>query len=219
MGASRTENTGLYWALSGGGGGTYGVVWSLTSKAHKDIPVSGANLKFTSTNISADTYYQAVGAYHSTLPKIVDAGAMSVWVFTNESFTISPLTGPGVSKEQLTALLKPFTDTLSALGIQYNMTVIRFPRYLAEFQAMQGPIQVGIAQYGGRLVPRSVVENNNDALTAAYRNITEDGATFIGVGVNVSKAVAGEVYNAVLPALRDTLIDSVINMYVTIKCG
>lgn len=45
--ASRTENTDLYWALSGGGGGTYGVVWSLTSKAHQDIPVSVVNLTFT----------------------------------------------------------------------------------------------------------------------------------------------------------------------------
>jgi hypothetical protein len=42
--ASRVENSDLFWALSGGGGGTYGVVMSLTSKAHYDIPVSGANL-------------------------------------------------------------------------------------------------------------------------------------------------------------------------------
>lgn len=26
--ASRAENSDLFWALSGGGGGTYGVVWS-----------------------------------------------------------------------------------------------------------------------------------------------------------------------------------------------
>jgi hypothetical protein len=54
------------------------------------------------------------------------------------------------------------------------------------------------------------VLNNNDALTNAYRHITEDGALFIGVGVNVSKKVAGDVDNAVLPAWRDTLIDTVI---------
>lgn len=208
--ASRSQNSDLYWALSGGGGGTYGVVWSLTAKAHKALPVSGANLTFTNANISADTFYEAVGAYHALLPPIVDAGAMSIWYFTNTSFSISPLTAPGISKDHLTAVLKPFTDTLTSLGIKYDMTVRQFPSYLAELNTMQGPLEVGIAQYGGRLIPRSVVESNNDALTAAFRNITEDGALVVGVGLNVSKAVAGDVDNAVLPAWRDTLIDAVI---------
>jgi FAD binding domain len=209
--ASRDSNLDLYWALSGGGGGTYGVVWSLTAKAHKDIPVSGANLTFTNEGISQDTYYEAVKAYHASLPSIVDAGAMSVWYFSNASFSISPLTGPGISEEDLVGLLKPFTDTLDRLGIPFDMVSKQFPGYLEEFNEMQGPIQVGIAQYGGRLIPRSVVENNNDDLTNAYRHITEDGALFIGLGVNVSKAVAGDVYNAVLPAWRETLIDTVIS--------
>lgn len=46
--ANRYNNSDLYWALSGGGGGTYGVTTSLTAKAHADIPVSGVNLTFTS---------------------------------------------------------------------------------------------------------------------------------------------------------------------------
>ena len=208
--ASRTQNSGLYWALSGGGGGTYGVVWSLASKAHQDTQVSGANLTFTNANISADTFYEAVGIYHSLLPAIVDAGAMSIAYFTNTSFGISPLTAPGTPKDHLIALLKPFTDTLTKLGIKYDMTVLQFPSYLSEFTTMFGPLRVGTAQYGSRLIPRSVVQHQNDALTAAFRNITEDGATVIGIGLNVSKAVAGDVDNAVLPAWRETLIHAVL---------
>ncbi|RHZ73301.1 hypothetical protein CDV55_103270 [Aspergillus turcosus] len=200
----------LYWALCGGGGGTYGVVWSMTSKAHPGTPVSGLNLTFTNAGISQDTFYEAVALYHSTLPSIVDAGAMSVWYFTNTSFYISPLTGPNIPVAELEALVKPFTDGLTQLGIKYTTYSAQFDSYLAEFEGMQGPIQVGIAQYGGWLIPRSVVQTNNANLTAAYRAITSDGATFIGVGVNVSKAVAGDVYNAVLPAWRDTLIDTVL---------
>ncbi|GME28821.1 FAD/FMN-containing isoamyl alcohol oxidase MreA [Neofusicoccum parvum] len=208
--ANRQENSDLYWALSGGGGGTYGVVTSMTSKAHEDIPVAGANLTFSAEGLTADTYYEAVGAWHTALPKVVDAGAMVVWYFTNTSFSLSPITAPGVSAEDLTALLQPYLDKLDELNITYSTYIHQFPGYYAQFSTMQSPIQVGIAQYGGWLVPRSVVETNNDALTAAYRNITEDGAIFIGVGLNVSKAVAGDVDNAVLPAWRDTLIDTVI---------
>ncbi|KAL2866045.1 FAD-dependent oxidoreductase [Aspergillus lucknowensis] len=200
----------LFWALSGGGGGTYGVVWSLTSKAHPGNPVSGLNLTFTNTGISQDTFYKAVTLYHATLPSLVDAGAMSVWYFTNTSFFISPLTGPNIPLAKLQQLVKPFTDGLTKLGITYTTYANQFPSYLAQFTAMQGAIEISTAQYGGWLIPRSVVLENNDALTAGYRHITESGATFIGVGLNVSKAVAGDVYNAVLPAWRETLIDTTL---------
>jgi hypothetical protein len=72
------------------------------------------------------------------------------------------------------------------------------------------PIDVGIAQYGGRFIPRSLVENNNTALTAAYRFINEQGAQFIGVAANTSLASAGFPDNAVNPGWRDNLIDTVI---------
>lgn len=209
--ANREQNSDLYWALSGGGGSTYGVVWSMTSKAHTGTPVSGLNLTFTNEGVSQDTYYKAVGIYHSNLPSIIDAGAMSVWYFTNTSFAISPITGPNIPVAELINLVKPFTDALTELGITYTTYSQQFDTYLDEYNGMQGAIEVGIAQYGGWLIPRSVVETNNDDLTDTYRYITEDGAQFIGVGLNVSKALVGsDIYNAVLPAWRDTLIDTVI---------
>lgn len=91
------------------------------------------------------------------------------------------------------------------------MTSGQYPSYLAFNQAMQRVIEVGTSQYGGWLIPRSVVENNNTALSQAYREITEDGATFIGVGLNVSKQVSGDVYNTVLPAWRDALISTTLS--------
>ncbi|KAK2766506.1 hypothetical protein FQN53_006723 [Emmonsiellopsis sp. PD_33] len=197
----------LYWALSGGGGGTYGVVWSVTSKAHAATPVSGLNLTFTNTaEISKDTFYEAVTRFHAALPAIVDSGAMAIWFFTSSSFIISPITGPDITKEALVSLIEPFTKALTDIGIKYTMDAQQFPSYLTQFNTMQGEIGVGEAQYGGWLIPRSVVQTDNDALTAACRHIVEDGATFIGVGLNVSRAVTGDVHNAVFPGWRDALI-------------
>lgn len=65
--ASPTQNPDLYWALSGGGGGTYRVVYSLTSKAHPFIQTSGANLTFTSMGLSKDVYYAAIAALDTAL--------------------------------------------------------------------------------------------------------------------------------------------------------
>lgn len=208
--ANRRQNTDLYWALSGGGGGTYGVVLSMTSKAHPDTPTSAMNLTFASTNISQDAYYEAISTFHASLPAMVDAGVMSVWYFTNESFTISPTTAPDISVDDLKGFLSPLENKLKALSIQYSSYYDQFSGYLEEYNAMQGPIGVGIAQYGGRLIPRSVVETNNSALTEAYRFINNNGGQFIGVAVNTSLKVAGDVDNAVNPAWRTAVIDTVI---------
>lgn len=208
--ANRRQNTDLYWALSGGGGGTYGVVLSMTSKAHPDTPTSAMNLTFASTNISQDAYYEAISTFHASLPAMVDAGVMGVWYFTNESFTISPTTAPDISVDDLKGFLSPLENKLKALSIQYSSYYGQFSGYLEEYNAMQGPIGVGIAQYGGRLIPRSVVETNNSALTEAYRFINNNGGQFIGVAVNASLKVAGDVDNAVNPAWRTAVIDTVI---------
>lgn len=87
-----------------------------------------------------------------------------------------------------------------------------FPYVLDELNTLQLSLEVGNAQYGGRLIPRSVVENNTDALTAATRTINEQDSAplFCGIGLKVILSVAGNVDDAVLPAWSDTPIDSVI---------
>jgi len=190
----------------------------LTSKAHTDIPTSGTNLTFSSAGLSKDTFYAAVAAWHATLSSIVDAGGMTVWYLTSDSFILTPFHGPGIPASQALKLLQPFLDTLHRLNIKYEMTgPTDFPTYLDEFSTFEPPIPVETAQYGGRLIPRSVVETNNVGLTGTIRNITEDktpNATplFVGVGLNVNKSAARgtDGDNAVLPAWRNTLIDSVL---------
>ncbi|PYH93079.1 FAD-binding domain-containing protein [Aspergillus ellipticus CBS 707.79] len=204
------EHSDLFWALSGGGGGTYGVVWSMTSKLHASTPTSGLNLTFTNANISQDTFYEAVTLFHSHLPTIVDAGVMSIFALTNTTFGITPLTGPGIPVAELESLIQPFRDDLDTLGIAHTMHTGQFDTYLDQFEAMMIDVPVGIAQYGGWLIPRSVVRENNAALTDACRQITENGGYFVGVGLNVAKG-PGEVYNAVLPAWRDALIHTVLS--------
>jgi len=141
--ANREINTDLYWALSGGGGGTYATVLSLTSKAHPDTPTSGANLTFTSDGVSQDAYYEAITTWHSSLAEAVDAGTMSVWFFTNESFILSPMTGPDVTVDELKYFLKPLMDKLDELDIKYTSYFGQFGSYLEHFNTMFAPIQVG----------------------------------------------------------------------------
>ncbi|KAI9371069.1 hypothetical protein BJX61DRAFT_48856 [Aspergillus egyptiacus] len=206
----ENEHADLYWALSGGGGGTYAVVLSLTVKVHPGTPVSGLNLTFERAGISEKDYYDAITLFQTTQPALADAGAMVISTFTNSSFLLSPLTGPDLAVADLYRLLNPFTDGLDRLGIQYTHYAAQFPSYLEQFSNMQVAIPVGTSHFGGWLVPRSVVEENNEALTDAYRFIVEDGATVINVALNVSPDVVGDVDNAVLPAWRKALLLSTV---------
>lgn len=73
--ANRQQNPDLYWALSGGGGGTYGVVLSMTSKAHQDTPTAGANLTFTTAGLTQEAFYSLIDEFQTTvLPESTKAG-------------------------------------------------------------------------------------------------------------------------------------------------
>ena len=118
--ATPSENSDLYWALSGGGGGIFGVVLSMTSKAYKDMPSSASNLTFTNEGVSQDDYYDAVGTFHETLIPLVDAGGVSVWQFSNTTFSMVPTYGPDISKAQMDSILKPVTDKLDQYKMNYS---------------------------------------------------------------------------------------------------
>jgi len=210
--ASRTTNSGLYWALSGGGGGNYGVVVSLTVKTFPDRKIGGASLSFFSRENPTETFYAAIDAFHAALPAMVDAGSMVVYYFTSTFFMIAPLTAYNKSKTEVRAMLAPFVATLNSMNVTYTAAYSETANYWDHYDKYFGPlpngnIQIGIAQYGGRLIPRSAVTDPVQAekLAATARFIAEQGVTWIGVGTDVSPFGRGSV-NAVLPAWRKTLV-------------
>lgn len=204
--ANPYHNADLFWALRGGGGGTFGVVWSMTVKVYPSVPVSGANLTFTNEGISQDVFFKAIGQFHETLPSLVAKGATAIYYFTNTSFTISPITGPDLPVDQLEKLLSPYTNYLSERGIKYTAQFRQFNTFYDQHTEMMNEIPVGVAQYGSWLIPRSTVIKKNDNLMDIGRYITDNGGTVIGVGLDVSQSSTDKTDNSVLPAWRDALL-------------
>lgn len=123
--ATPIENQDLYWALSGGGAGTYGVVLSLTIKAYQDEQTSAANLTFSNAGISQDAFYTAIQRYILGIPAILDAGATTTWLNSNDTFTLSPTVGVGMTKEQIDKLHNPILEDLDQLGISYSEYLVK----------------------------------------------------------------------------------------------
>ncbi|OHE90392.1 FAD binding domain-containing protein [Colletotrichum orchidophilum] len=209
--ATPTANSDLYWALSGGGGGVYAAVLSMTVKAFPDTIVSSANLTFTNSGVTDDVFYGAVTTYLKTLPTIVDAGAVSIWLLSAGVFMMQPTTLPNKTKEELQVLLQPTLDALDTAGITYDFNIGQYTSYLASYNDMNPEPAVTEYNIGGRLLPRSLVAD--DASTAslvdALKSILDNGGIVSGLTVNVARP-ANAIANAVNPAWRTALISAVV---------
>ncbi|KAL0567786.1 hypothetical protein V5O48_014206 [Marasmius crinis-equi] len=205
--ASPTENQDLYWALSGGGGGAYGIVWTMTVKSYKDLPVTIASINFTSEGISQDTYWEAIDAYQAATPNFTAAGAFAQTQYTNENFNLYPLWATNKTVAETQALLRPILDTLDRLKINYTTAADLHDGYLQAYNsvAQWRDFQTARGLTGSRLLPHSLWEDETklSTLKKAIRGIVDGGGAAFDFAYRPTLAVAGNPDNAVLPAWRD----------------
>ncbi|KAI0812952.1 putative FAD-dependent isoamyl alcohol oxidase [Xylaria sp. FL0064] len=209
--ATPENNTDLYWALSGGGGGTYGVVLSMTTKVYPDGPIASAILTFGFNDTAQeDAYWEAAELWFQNLTNFVATNNSILLDVTNNSFVVIGFTLPDQTASAVESLLDPFVAELKRLDLTYTLTPNVSANYVDYFNSILGPIPYGpfppTEIWTSRLIPRSTVLNTtaNAQLIGAFREIVSDG-TF-GVGCNViSVADAKHPDNSVLPAWRNAI--------------
>ncbi|KAI1431296.1 hypothetical protein GGR50DRAFT_689810 [Xylaria sp. CBS 124048] len=212
--ASATENADLYWALSGGGGGTYGVVISMTEKVHKDGQTAGAAMTFMNTD--DDAYWAAIESWQKQLLIFDDINGMNTfWGFTDKLFTLFFSTLPDADEAAIIAAFDPFISELKTLGVQYTYQTSQKPTFYEHFSLYTPDLPFGDYitnnTLGGWLIPRTTVQQNLTALMSVFRNITTKNPThpfqINGVANNVTHQRVGNSAdsNSVLPAWRDSL--------------
>ncbi|KAI8630631.1 FAD-binding domain-containing protein [Xylariaceae sp. FL1651] len=209
--ASPSHNADLYWALTGGGGGTYAIVLSLTLRTHRDGPVVGTEFSFANTNPKA--YWAAVEAWarhvlmiEEDFPKL-----QTSVTFNNQFFQLAYATLPdATSADKMNAALDPFFYELASLNISLaaNTTVLS-RSFVDHYNAFPGSY-VDNLTLGNRLIPRDLVQNPKrlSALIDTVRTIATNNSEsfFIITAANVSTARVGidASVNSVLPAWRDS---------------
>ena len=208
--ASATENTDLYWALSGGGGGTYAVVLSLTVKAYPAKQVGGAAMQLLASSTTPEKYAAATAKLIELLPGMIDAGAMVVFLVSTQYIVIKPVTvWDSTAAYVKDVVLAPYAKALTDLGITppivYSELSYRdhFDRYMGPLP--RGAYEVNRYQFGGRLIPRDVVENNTAELVRVYQELAAEGVLLAGSSANYQKP-EGAADNGVLPAWRNAMI-------------
>ncbi|KAI1149475.1 hypothetical protein F4825DRAFT_51698 [Nemania diffusa] len=205
--ATATQNSDLFWALRGGGGGTFGIVSSLTVKAFPDTHTSIATMAIISNGTNTDSLYSAVTTFiRDALPGLVDAGAFVVWVAAPFGFMITPAIAPGLTSTDLDNLLQPLVQRLSDIGLEYQYSSTQFPTFLSSYEALQLIPAWNVSDYniGSRSIPRDVATQNTEVLVEAIRYISSQTG-MSGVSYNLESGVSSLDDVSVNPYMRQSL--------------
>jgi hypothetical protein len=210
--ATPKQNSDLYWAMSGGGGGTYAVALSMTTRLHVDSIIGGAALSFNDSKVGNDVFWDAIQAFHTLLPPYVDAGNTFGYLFSPTYFYTIAATMPGSNLTQVDAWMKPFLDALTSRGIDYTYVPQVFPSFYDHFDHYLGPLPLGNTPYadfvGGRIIPRANFMDPKQLpkVTDALRKTAQPDGWYEAECVGLNVTALGHLDNAVNPAWRDALL-------------
>jgi FAD/FMN-containing dehydrogenase len=208
--ANSTSNQDLFWALRGGGGGTFGVVTSVTIKVYKDMPVAAASWTLDSSKIGKDKFWAATKAHVDRANDYADAGTYSYFLLipTGTDFTLimQPFFAPNKTASQLNTLLAPYFSKLTSLNIPLSHKVNEYksfyPAWQAEFPLEpQSDVSTVVSS---RLFPRSnfASETGRNTTFNVLRQSAEAGQTLIAFNMATR---GNNPDNAVNPAWRNSV--------------
>ena len=158
--ANAYRNKDLFWALRGGGGGTWGVVTSVTYKTHPSTPFSAAVLSVNSTN--SNSTQNLLTEIIRLTPSLVEQGYGGYGVRSVGGFQLAVLS-PNVTAEQTQATFSPlfeFAHSQPGLSVA-NQTILfqNFWQYYVTYSSTDG--QVGTqSELSSWLLPKDVIETD-----------------------------------------------------------
>ena len=203
--ANPYQDADLFWALSGAGAGNYGVVTSVTLKAHPDAITSGAGFAIEEPNVD---YSAILNIWHQALPDILDSGTMVTYTATNETITIYSVTGFNRTEDDIKNALEPFTKSMAAMNVTLKPNYTQFDSYNDHYSNYYGPFPAGRfgaageTLLGGRLLLRDALPNVGPAINATLQM----GATMVGQALNISRFQSST--RAIMPQWRDAAVMS-----------
>jgi hypothetical protein len=212
--ASEYQNTDLFWALRGGGAGTYGVVTSATIKAHPKIPATTANWSFSyPADVTKDTFKQAMRAWLSYFPRYADMGLYSYLNVVpapdgGRSFVMDPLIAPNQTIEEAKSINQPWLDDMEDLGIDLKPEWNHYESYkgVADNALTNGSANNYGSVSGNRLFPRENFEGElfDSTFDALWTNIQE-GYVVLPYNIAPTYERSSSTNNAVNPAWREAI--------------
>lgn len=210
--ASPTQNSDLFWAMRGGGAGTFAIMTSATIKAHPEASkgYTAATWSFSTTDPSDAAFKQAVRSWLSYFPENADK---NVYSYLNliptpdggTMFSMVPFLAPDTTLAEGQAIIQPWLDEVEALGIEVNPAWAHYDSYYGVYQEQltYGSANSYSTIVGNRLFPRANWADEatfNDTFDAIYQNVLDH---YVVLPYNLQPT--DDEDNAVNPAWRKNL--------------
>jgi len=166
--ANPYNNEDLFWALRGGGGGTWGVVTSVTYKTHPSTTFSAASLTANSTN--ANSTQNLLTEIIRLTPSLVEQGYGGYGSGATDQIQLFVLS-PNVTAEQTqTTFLPLFEFAHSQPGLSVENNTILYQDFWSWYEPSHTTSdgQVGIPVEGSSwLLPKDTIQTDNPGDLAA----------------------------------------------------
>ncbi|VDC02802.1 unnamed protein product [Peniophora sp. CBMAI 1063] len=203
--ANEVSNTDLFWALRGGGAGSWGVITSVTMQTHPAFTVSAhrANILFNSTAQAA-----AAMTVHAQHVFDYDTYRAGQYFFLynlggGESFLQTSTLFANVSGDDAQAAVDSFLTDIQVVGATLiNQTVVTAPVNDVVGEADDTAGYNGVL--GSRLIPAAQYEQNPSVIGAAYKTLLDNGVNSILGHIVAGGKVAenANISSAILPKWR-----------------
>ncbi|RHZ66420.1 hypothetical protein CDV55_106611 [Aspergillus turcosus] len=172
--ANPFQNEDLFWAVRGGGGGTFGVVTSVTFRTIPDVTATVAKLNVVSPNGTHDRFWSAVKQHISILPSLIDRGiavqTFAIPVFPPggsllaiEVYLINQTDGTGF------AIVQEHYHLLQKLGLDVTYSEEHFDQLSRYLALPKGLDQAGVGiMTASRLMSRDLMVSSGAPAKIAH---------------------------------------------------
>jgi hypothetical protein len=208
--ASTAANADLFWALRGGGGGTFAVVTSVIIRAHPKLNVVTSKWVLDASSNGVDTFWKGTKKSFDVFVDWADQDIYSFFVMGNTPapfLNMMFLFAPNHTMESYTKVGQPFFDYLDANNITLTSphSSLAHTSFYSAYQATWGansfPIGLDNSLPANRIVPRAnFKEKYNETFSLIKEHVTS-GKHFLGYHKAPKKYANTD--NAVSPAWRN----------------
>ncbi|KAH9884238.1 hypothetical protein F4778DRAFT_565475 [Xylariomycetidae sp. FL2044] len=220
--ADEANNVDLFWALRGGGGGTFGVVTGMTVKVYPKMSVSGMTLSISTGDggVSDDVYWDGIQAYWRNFPEYADNGSYAFSsMFPNTAggmtWSVTPWMIPEMALTDFQDMAAPLLAEWDTLGFDANISFFEHDNFYDVWTTEFATDTVGTAhvRQASRLFPRENWVNPSllNETVDTIRGIIEEGSSLISYNIN-GKAQDDAPASAVTSAWREAYMFAIVGM-------